>query len=1006
MTLWRKIARFLALSLAVALLATGCGSDDPLAQLRRNRRRPVEGRLTGFAYAALVVTRGAERSTSANETLAVGRLQARVEKERAPEDLHRLALARLAVGEYEQARLLLEEACHLRPNDAAFLSDLAAAEMALGQIFDAAEHSVQALEHDPKNVSSAFNWALALDKLYNRPVAIEAWQKFLELDPSSGWSDEARQHLAHLREPQPDWERERRLIHAGTDAATLGRIHAQFPQRVRGLVQTELLPAWVESGHAEDLAILETLAEARAAGGDPFLRDVVEHTAAHRAVLSAAFSIYATAIEAEKNIFSGLAAARYKEAAGRFRDADSPLAFAAEISAAANDSYESRYEAALQRLTRVDDQLAAIGNRYPGLAAHSAWIRGLILTQSGESQAALASYRHAREEARRAGETENVVAINQLIASVQYTGGREEADRARLEVLQQCDATNPVPQRMYTAVAETALDEWFAHRPRLALAFNDWQTRLARTAKKPLLLAECAEQRATNLLEIGRVEEAAAAIREARAQAAEAKDTGLRWRTIADIEFAAGRIEQLHGRFDAATQAFSAAIGIWDERHWHLHAAGAYLARGEAALSAGDRTAAERDFRAGVAEVEGQRERNEPDMRVGYFEHADRLFEHLIQLLVESGKTNEALSVSERKRARFLLDQIAQKADEKPLDADGIADASRGQLAILELALLDGQTSIWLAHDGRIDHASSNDGRAEIETIVARQLAAIAANDTATIQTLGRRLYDDLIAPIAPALHPNGDLLIVPDGALQTFPFATLVMPDGRYLVDAYTLATTPSATVFLHAAPAAPASRAIVAVAQPAPPGFEPLPAAAHDAQQIARLYGSQRALVGSEITPAEFLAEAATSSCVHFDGHATVDLRHPSNSALQFETGGQQPAVLTAGTIAAARLPARPLIVLATCGSGRGNILRNEGISSLASAFLQARARGVVATLWDVKDAMAGRLFTALHKELQRGRRPADALREAQRSLIHSTDPAARRPDTWGGAVVIGTL
>ncbi|HEV2722041.1 MAG TPA: CHAT domain-containing tetratricopeptide repeat protein, partial [Thermoanaerobaculia bacterium] len=998
MTLWRKIARTFALSVVVAFLATACDSDDPLAHLRHSRRRPVEARLTGFTYAAPDVTRGAGHSTSATETLAIGRLKARVEKEHAPEDLHRLALAHVAVGEHEQARVLLEEACRLRPNDTAILSDLAATEMALGEIFDAAEHSAQALEHDPRAPAAAFNWALALDKLYNRPIAIEAWQKFLELDPSSGWSDEARQHLAHLREPRPDWERERRLIRAGTDTATLGRIHEQFPQRVRLLVQTELLPAWVASGRADDLAVLTTLAEARAAGGDPFLRDVVKHTATHRTTLSTAFSEYVAAVEAEKNIFSGVAAARYKEAAAHFHEADSPLAIAAEISAAANDSYQSRYEAALQRLTHVDEQLAATGNRYPGVAAQSAWIRGLILTQSGQSQAALASYRHAREEAKRAGETEHVVAINQLIASVEYTGGRQDADRARLEVLQQCDAINPAPQRMYTAVAETALDEWFAHRPRLALAFNDWQTRLARKANKPLLLAECAEQRATNLLEIGRVEEAAAAISEARAEVTEAKYTELRWRTIADIEFATGRIEQLHGRLGAATQAYSAAIRIWDDRHWHLHAASAYLARGEAALSAGDRAAAERDFRAGVAEVEAQRERNEPDMRVGYFEHADRLFEQLIQLLVESGRANEALSVAERKRARFLLDQIAQSAKEKPLDANAIAMATRGRTAILELALLDRQTSIWLAHDGRIDQASGNAGRAEIETIVARQLAAIAANDTATIQTLGRRLYDDLVAPIASSLRSDSDLLIVPDDTLQTFPFATLVMPDGRYFVEAYTLATAPSATVFLHSAPAVAASRAIVAVAQPAPRGFDALPAAAHDAQQIARLYGNQPALVGSEITPAEFLAEAARSSCVHFDGHATVDLRHPSNSALQFESRDQQPAALTAEAIAAVRLPARPLIVLAACSTGRGRILRNEGIGSLASAFLQARARGVVATLWDVKDAAAGNLFTALHKELQRGRRPADALREAQRSLIHSTDPAARRPEAWG--------
>src|SRR5205085_833373 len=207
-------------------------------------------------------------------------------------------------------------------------------------------------------------------------------------------------------------------------------------------------------------------------------------------------------------------------------------------------------------------------------------------------------------------------------------------------------------------------------------------------------------------------------------------------------------------------------------------------------------------------------------------------------------------------------------------------------------------------------------------------------------------------------------------------------------------------------ASPPAPASRSIIAVAQPAPRGFEPLPTAAREAQQIARLYAGGATLIGGEVTPAGFLAEAAKSAYVHFAGHATVDLRHASKSALLFESGDGQPSALSAEMIGAARLPTRPLIVLAACSTGRGKVLRNEGIDSLASAFLQARARGVVATLWDVDDADAADLFRALHRNLRCGMRPADALREAQRSLIHSTDATARKPAVWGSTVVIGTL
>jgi CHAT domain-containing protein len=97
--------------------------------------------------------------------------------------------------------------------------------------------------------------------------------------------------------------------------------------------------------------------------------------------------------------------------------------------------------------------------------------------------------------------------------------------------------------------------------------------------------------------------------------------------------------------------------------------------------------------------------------------------------------------------------------------------------------------------------------------------------------------------------------------------------------------------------------------------------------------------------------------------------------------------------------------LIVLAACSTGRGKLRRNEGIDSLAAAFLQAGARGVVATLWDVEDRSSAALFDAFHEHLRVGERPVDALRNAQRTLLRGTDPALRKPGVWGSVFVTGS-
>jgi hypothetical protein len=233
--------------------------------------------------------------------------------------------------------------------------------------------------------------------------------------------------------------------------------------------------------------------------------------------------------------------------------------------------------------------------------------------QTGDPQGCLEAYRRALAEAKRAGEQETEVAVAQLTATqLEIVGDRDEADRARLEVLRRCEEINAAPRRMYTAFAETVFSELHAGRPRLALAFAESQARLARQDKNPLFLAEGESHRAIALVEIGRHQEAAAAAAAGRAEAQRITSPAFHDRILADLEFTTGRIEQLEGHADRAVAAFSAAIQIWQNPP--------KSSRGEAALAAGQRAAAERDFTSGVTEVETLRERNEPTLRISYFE--------------------------------------------------------------------------------------------------------------------------------------------------------------------------------------------------------------------------------------------------------------------------------------------------------------------------------------------------------------------------------------------------
>jgi CHAT domain-containing protein len=99
--------------------------------------------------------------------------------------------------------------------------------------------------------------------------------------------------------------------------------------------------------------------------------------------------------------------------------------------------------------------------------------------------------------------------------------------------------------------------------------------------------------------------------------------------------------------------------------------------------------------------------------------------------------------------------------------------------------------------------------------------------------------------------------------------------------------------------------------------------------------------------------------------------------------------------------------LVFLSGCETALGpswstSFERTEDYVTLAQAFLFAGARNVVATLWRIEDRSAAALAGSFYRSL-RGSSPAEALAEAQRTLIRTG--AYRRPYYWAAYVVSGS-
>jgi hypothetical protein len=190
--------------------------------------RNIEGRLSGFPYRPLKpVTRGEPGEDTSPEhikLLAVAtQVAADAEKNPTVENLHAQGVSLLMLGNERGAIDALERALRTatgesdrlaairKSTDASLTGDLASAYLARAAKENGAEDVLAANEAADRayrlapSPETAWNRALALERLHLDSQAIQAWSDYLKLDSTSPWADEARRHT---RAPQPNSWRE------------------------------------------------------------------------------------------------------------------------------------------------------------------------------------------------------------------------------------------------------------------------------------------------------------------------------------------------------------------------------------------------------------------------------------------------------------------------------------------------------------------------------------------------------------------------------------------------------------------------------------------------------------------------------------------------------------------------------------------------------------------------------------------------------------------------------
>ena len=263
--------------------------------------------------------------------------------------------------------------------------------------------------------------------------------------------------------------------------------------------------------------------------------------------------------------------------------------------------------------------------------------------------------------------------------------------------------------------------------------------------------------------------------------------------------------------------------------------------------------------------------------------------------------------------------------------------------------------------------------------------------------------YDAVIDPILDMLEPQDDeLVIVSDGALCFTPWAAVI--------ESIRIRTVPSLTTYqliLSLPEGHHKKKGALLVGNPCLKELkkpeDDLPWAQEEVEIIASILKT-RPLIGKHATKAEVMKQMSSVGLIHVAAHGnerTGEIALSPNPGWSSKFPQRKDYILKMSDVQAANLRAR-LVVLSCCHSGRGRILKGEGVVGIARAFLAAGARSVLVALWAIDDEATMVFMKSFYQRLKEGKTASASVQQSMKFLRESEQFSETR--YWAPFQLIG--
>jgi CHAT domain-containing protein len=438
---------------------------------------------------------------------------------------------------------------------------------------------------------------------------------------------------------------------------------------------------------------------------------------------------------------------------------------------------------------------------------------------------------------------------------------------------------------------------------------------------------------------------------------------------------------------------------------------------------------AETALRSAIVIWETQRIGLKDQDKVALTETQGETYQLLQKVLVQQNRTDAALEIAEKGRARAFAELLAARSNGNTTapapNLEAIRRIAKTQNATLvEYSIISPKLLyIWVIKPtGEIRFRSTPlDPARSLKQSIASSRSEINVRGRSTIKqgtvkpvatepTQGNltKLHQILIDPIAADLptDPNQRVIFMPQGELFLLPFVALQNAQGKYLIERHTTSIAPSIQTLdlthQQAARSTTKGKAVI-VGDPKMPLFDgealpSLPGSRQEAIAIGKILNTAP-LLGDQATKATVVGQMQSASVVHLATHGLLDTFNGDiPGAIALAPSGKDNGLLSAGEIFDLKLNTN-LVVLSACDTGRGEI-KGDGVIGLSRSLIASGVPSVVVSLWAVDDNSTRVLMSDFYHQLQTNPNKAQAMRQAMLNTMKQYP----NPKDWAAFTLIG--